>query len=273
VNISLWIRGISLILIALPGQYALAHSDIGSQISSVTRKIEERPNDASLYLVRGDLRRYSHDWPGAEADFSVADQLGSAAVRDQLNLYRGHLFLDAEQFERAIAELDTYIARHPDHIDALRLRALARKGTGSIDGAIADYTQLILLDPARSPELWLERARLWVKLGRDDDAIRSMDEAITIFGALVTLVDLSVDVEVRRHNFAAALSHIDTLPPTLTQSPQWLWRRGNVLEKLNRPHDASRMYDKAQEAIRELPLHRRNTPAIQELIANLRGTS
>ncbi len=261
---------VALMLIIMCAQPAAAHTDIETQLASVTQDIESRPNDYSLYLLRGELKRHSQDWLGAEADFARADQLGSAEVRDQLKLYRGRLFEEAGQSRRAVAELDTFIARYPEHINALRVRALAYAQMGAFNEAIVDYTRLIALDTTRSPELWLERARLWVEIERIDAAVASIDDATVIFGPLVTLVEFAVNAEVGRHDYAAALDRMEKLPSALAETPEWLWRRGKLLEQLDRPDDAAHVYARAQEAILKMPLRRQKTAAMQDLLAKLR---
>ena len=261
---------VALILITLCAQIAGAHTDLEMQLASVTRELENRPDDYSLYLVRGELNRHSQDWLGAEADFARADQLGSVEVRDQLKLYRGRLFQEAGQARRAVAELDTYIARHPEHIEALRVRALAYAQMGESNEAIADYTRLITLDTARSPEIWLERARLWLEIGCTDAAIASIDDAAVRIGPLVTFVEFAVNAEIGCHNYAAALDRMEKLPSALAETPEWLWRRGKLLEELDRPDDAAHVYAQAQKTILEMPMRRQKTAAMQDLLAKLR---
>jgi tetratricopeptide (TPR) repeat protein len=261
-------RSLVLILIIMWVRLVTAHTDIEAQLEGVTTDLENRPNDYSLYLARGELKRHAQDWLGAEADFARANQLGSPEVRDQLNLYRGRLFEEAGYARRAVAELDTYIARHPDHIDALRIRALAYAQMGSFNAAITDYTRLIALDEARSAELWLERARLWVRIGCIDAAVASIDDATIIFGPLVTLVEFAINAEVGRDNYAAALKQMEKIPPVLSATPEWLWRRGKLLDQLGQEDDAARAYAKARQAILALPLHRQKTAAMQDLLAN-----
>jgi tetratricopeptide (TPR) repeat protein len=261
---------VSLMLISLWMQTAAAHTDIETQLASVTQELESRPNDYSLYLVRGELKRHSQDWLGAEADFARADELGSAEIRDQLKLYRGRLFQEAGQARRAVAETDTYIARHSEHIEALRVRALAYAQMGEFNEAIADYTRLIELDTTQSPELWLERARLWLRAGCTDAAITSIDDATVTIGPLVTFVEFAVNAEIGRHNYAAALDHMEKLPSVLVETPEWLWHRGNLLEQLERPDEAALVYAQAQKTILKMPLRRQKTAAMQDLLARLR---
>ena len=248
-----------------------AHPDVEIQLARVSGAIASEPADASLYLLRGDLRRLHSDWAGAEADFSTAERLGAAGIRDELDLYRGRLHEQAGEPVRAIAELDRYVSRHPEHLEARRTRALAHAQTGALAAAIADYTRLIALDTARSPELWLERARLWLRAGQPDAALASIDEAIHVLGHLVTLVEFGVDTEIERQQYAAALRRMADLPTQLAQTPEWLWRRGQLLEQLDRSGDAARAYAQARQAISEMPARRQQTHAMQELLARLDG--
>jgi tetratricopeptide (TPR) repeat protein len=262
-------HGIAIVLIAVSMQNAMAHADIEIQLAHVTTELESQPNDYALYLRRGELRRHQQDWVGAEADFARADRLGSAEVRDQLNLYRGRLYQEAGQSERAVTELDTYIVKHPENTNALRVRALASAQMGNFDPAIADYTRLIEMDSVRSPELWLERARLSVQTGDINTALAGIDEAIAEFGPLITLIEFGVKTEADQHNYPAALDRMGALPPILAESPKWLWRRGTLLEKLNRTDEAAISFSRARDAIQGMPVRRQQTPAIQDLLAKL----
>ena len=263
-------RSFALILIILCAQIAGAHTDIEMQLASVTRELENRPDDYSLYLMRGELKRHSQDWLGAEADFARADEIGPTEIRDQLKLYRGRLFQEAGQAQRAVAELDAYISDHPEHIEALRVRALTYAQMGEFHEAIADYTRLITLDTAQSPELWLERARLWLRAGCTDAAIASIDDAIVTIGPLVTFVEFAINEEINRHNYAVALGRMEKLPSALVETPKWLWRRGKLLEQLDRPGEAALVYAQAQKAILRMPLRRQKTAAMQDLLAKMK---
>ena len=262
-------RSVTLMLITVWGQNSTAHTDIEVQIEIVTQELNSRPNDYSLYLVRGELKRQSQDWLGAEADFERAEQLGSADVHNQLNLYRGRLFHEAGQAQRAVAELDTYIAHNPEHIDALLVRARAHAQMDAFDAAISDYTRLIALHAARSPELWLERARLWMEIGHIDNAIASIDDATEFFGPLVTLVEFAIDAEIGRQDYAAALDRMQKLPLVLAETPEWLSRRGKLLELLGRSDDAAHAFARARQTILKMPLHRQKTAAMQQLLSTL----
>lgn len=246
-----------------------AHTELETQLDRVSHEIEHRPGEASLYMRRGNLRLRLHDWQGAEQDFALAHDLGTSEVRDELGLQRARLFNDAGQAQRAIDELNAYIARHPQHLIALRERALAYAQFGSFEHAIDDLTRLIDCDKRRSPEPWLERARLWIQAGDTDAAVMSIEKAQDIFGPLPVFVEFLVDAELDRDGYAAALGYLDDLPEVLATSPRWLWRRGDILARLGRRDEATRAFVRTRHAIMGLSAQRRNTPVMQNLLARV----
>ena len=246
-----------------------AHPELEAQIARVSAQLVRHPEDAALYLTRGDLERLHREFDQAEADFAAAERCGDGADRDELALYRGRLYQDAGQSARAIRELDRYIARHPRHVDALRVRALAYAARNELDAAVADYTRLIAAGGSRSPELWLERAKLLVRAGDVDAALASLDEAVLALGPLVTLIEFAIDIDVERGATQAALARLQSLPTALTQTPQWLWRRAKLLRQAGSELEADQAAARARAAILDLPPLRRRTLAMQDLWARL----
>lgn len=243
-----------------------AHTELETQLDHVTHEIEHRPRDASLYVRRGNLRRRLQDWQRAKEDFDLAHVLGTSDVRDELRFHRARLFSDAGQPDQAIDELNSFIERHPRHLIALRTRALAYEQIGSFENAIVDLTTLIDCDEPQSPEPWLNRARLWIQSGDTDAAVASIDKALNIFGPLPVFVEFLVDAELDRESYAAALAVLDDLPDVLAASPRWLWRRGDILNRLGRSDDASRAFIQARQAIMRLPERRRNAPVMRDML-------
>lgn len=258
-----------LALIAASMQSAIAHTSVETLLSSVNHEIALRPGDYALYVRRAELEREQHDWTRAEADVALAEQLAPADERQELELTRGRIFQEAGDSGRAIASINAYLAAHPSDIVALRIRALAFAQMGLFDEAIADYSTLLALAGSRSPELWLEQARLWLRAGEPDAALDAVDEAVEIFGPLITLVELAFDTEIDLGDYTGALARIDAVPAALSASPRWLWKRGLVLDALNRPDEASQAYAQARRAIGGMPLRRQATPAMQALLAQL----
>ena len=54
------------------------HAAIEEQITQLTARIEQQPDDPTLFLARGDQYRYHGDWPRARADYLRARGGGSS---------------------------------------------------------------------------------------------------------------------------------------------------------------------------------------------------
>ena len=109
---------------------ASAHDGLDERIASVSARIAARPDDPALWLERGEYHRLQRDWRAALADLRQADAIDAGLAASWLA--RGRLFVDAHEWNRALAALDEFEKRAPDRAEAssLRARALAAMGRG-----------------------------------------------------------------------------------------------------------------------------------------------
>lgn len=137
------------------------------------------------------------DAPGALADYtkilketeSAPDTAGSRKMRITALLSRGILYNKIARYQEANDDYGSIIsstdATDPDHLMALTYRALDRYRTGDIDGAIADYGQVIehgKLSPRLEAKGRLNRGGMYF-------AIRDWNAAIADWTALLGLAD------------------------------------------------------------------------------------
>src|SRR5688572_7623926 len=113
---------------------ASAHDGLDERIASVSARIAARPDDAALWLERGEYHRLQRDWRAALADLRQADAIDPGLATSWLA--RGRLFVDAREWERALAALDEFERRAPDKAEASLLRARAFAATGRGDAAV-----------------------------------------------------------------------------------------------------------------------------------------
>ncbi len=264
------VAGLMAVWIGSPGT-VLAHADILVRIAALTREIRESPPSAALYLKRGELHRLHRDWPAALTDYEQAVRLEPR--NPAVSYYRGRMWLEAGQPERAKPELNRFLAVRPNHADALLIRSRALARLGKPHSAAADLTKAIALLHRPTPEVYLERAKLLATVGPDyvDQALAELDEGIARLGPLVTLIQYAVSMEVARGQYDAALARIDALPVGVQSGPAWLARRGDILMEADRLNEARAMYIVAKQAILELPPARRQSRAMAALEARLRG--
>ena len=145
-----------------------SHVAIDAQIAAVTATIAAHPDDAGLYLSRGELHRVAGDWALAESDYARASALDpDLAVVD---FCRGHMLLRAGRPDAARIALDKYLGSRPDDPRARALRAEALAAVGRPREAAAEFDRALQLasdqEPLR-PDWRLGRERARVAAGLD----------------------------------------------------------------------------------------------------------
>src|SRR5262245_48300864 len=154
--------GILLLTCALVApRLALAHATIDSQLEEVTQLIAKNPGDARLFLRRGELHRVHTDWSAAEADYRTARQIDPGLA--EVDFCLGRMFLEKGQPEKALPELDKFLARKPEEAECLTLRARALALLGRTNEAVKDYRRALASLAARGaddPNTFLELSNL-----------------------------------------------------------------------------------------------------------------
>jgi tetratricopeptide (TPR) repeat protein len=258
--------GIGLLL--LPS-LAAAHGDLRDQIAAATRRIAESPNDARLYLKRGELYRLHGEVAPALADYDRAGELDSSLAETDLG--RGMALADASRYEAARQTLQRFLAKRPDHAEGriALARVLVKLGRGAEAGA--EFTRALSLSSPPKPDIYVERAAALVAARRIEEAIRGLDEGIAKLGPLVSLEDPAIDLEVRRKNFDAAVVRLDRTAALSTRQETWLARRGEILMAAGRRREALASLQQARAAIESLPPRLRQTRAMDRLERQVRS--
>ena len=253
---------------------AFAHLATDRQIAGLTERIARSPDDAVLYLRRGELHRARTEWEAAARDYRRARKIDPAL--DSVDLCFGRMLLEAGRPARAIESIDRFLAGRAGHAGALAVRARALLRLERNVDAARDFTRAIEeTRPPRSPDpdLYLERARALAATGapRLREAIRGLDQGMAALGPLVSLGLYAVELEVRLGRFEAALARLDRLASQSPRKESWLVRRGDILEAAGRHEEANQAYEQALAAIAHLPPERRSARAVQNLEARARS--
>ena len=261
-------RLFALLLIILTwGAVSQAHEGLHEQIAAVTAQIKREPNNAELYLKRGELYRLHEDWQPALADYKRAEKLDPALFT--IDLGRGKLLLATNHPRQALNALNRFLNRQPDNHEAWLTRARVLARLKQTFAALADYNRLLATES--EPEIYLERARVYAAAGRLPEAIRSLDESARTHGLLVSLELVALDYELRQKLYDAALERLDRLAAALPRRETWLARRGAILLQAKRPCAARAAFTEALAALATLPPARRNVRANLALEKNLRA--
>src|SRR5437870_3564943 len=115
-----------------------AHGPLHEQIAALDQQIAQDPNNAGLYLQRGELHRLHQDWRASLADYDRALQLDPKL--DVVDLARGEMYVDAKAPNEAVAALDRFLGAHGHNDHALTLHARAQLMREKFLEAAEDYT-------------------------------------------------------------------------------------------------------------------------------------
>jgi tetratricopeptide (TPR) repeat protein len=153
------------------GRYAEA-------IAEAHRGATLRPGDQRHVINRGVIRSHSGDYPGAIADFERAIAMAEFSGADPTEARHAHadaLYCDG-QYERALAEVTLVTRDSPQHPEAWFLRGLVEVRLERYEDAIDSFSHDI---EAGSPAsaTYLNRARLYIRLGRLPEALDDIDIA------------------------------------------------------------------------------------------------
>jgi len=263
---------VTLIAIALCGALlapAYAHRPQDDRLDQLDQRIARDPGSADTHLARSVLHRDRGAFAEALVDLERAAQLDPARV--QVDFLRGELFLVWQRPEHAVAPLERFVAREPHHAKAHVLLARALAQSGHPIEAARHFDRAIEFAPVPVPAHYLERARALADAGEPhvDAALRGLDAGMERLGPVVALASYAAELEIARGRYDAALARLEpiaTSPPSAT----WLARRAEILERAERRDEARAAYAQALAQLEQLPVRRRQAPAIAELESHAR---
>jgi predicted Zn-dependent protease len=251
-------------LLILASSAALrAHPEIEAALNRLNAQIASSPNDADLYVERGELYAKHQEWIMAEANYLRAAEL--APQHPRLSYVRGALELATDRPADACAHLDAALQRDPANPEALVLRARAKVALADRAAALDDFNTALTRIASPPPELYLERAKLLSPAA----AVRSLDEGVARLGPVVTLHLAAIALEESLGQIDAAVSRLNRLAAESERKETWLKMRGDLLLRSGRGSEARASYVSALAAINALPEWLRTSPDTKKLTVEL----
>lgn len=250
-----------------------AHPEIEEQIARINTEMQAQPNDARLYIRRGELHRLHQDWSAAFADFDQADKIDPDITDTQY--CRGRAQLESGKATEALDSLKAYLVRVPNSAEGYAQYARALLALGKLDEAIVAYDKSLANRLSPRPEDYLEYAEALAKSGTSDaskQAVEVLRNGIEKLGSIASLETAALDIEIKLKQNDDALTRLDRLIAAANRPEAWLERRGDLLTSLTRTADARESYDRALKAIESLPPARRGDKSTRERAARLAAT-
>lgn len=248
-----------------------AHDDLSAEIRRVDAEIGRTPSAAGLYLRRGELNRLAENWAAAFADYHLAETLDPRLAG--VSLARGRAAFETGRFERAEAELDSYLRRQPRDPAGFTVRARVLAARGKVREAARDFSIAVNRSREPDPDDYLAWARLLSASGDAARAVRVLDAGASRLGPLVSLAIPALELEEKLGRVDAALRRVDVLAAGARRPETWLARRAAILERAGRHDEARAACTDALAALAQVPDGRRQTGASQALEAQLKSTA
>lgn len=257
------LRVLTAIFIFASGVALHAHPEIEDALNRLNAQIASSPNDADLYVQRGELYAKHEEWIMAEANYLRAAEL--APQHPRLSYVLGALELATARPAEARVHLDAALQREPANPEALVLRARAKVALADRTAALADFNAALTHIASPPPELYLERAKLLSPAA----AVQSLDEGVARLGPVVTLHLAAIALEEQMGRIDEAVSRLNRLAADSERKDPWLKRRGDLLLRSGRNAEARASYVSALAAINALPEWLRASPDTKKLTAEL----
>jgi tetratricopeptide (TPR) repeat protein len=242
---------------------AAANGGQHEQIEQLTAVLKDKPNDARLWLKRGELYRAHHEYAHALADYAQAELLDPGL--EVIYLSRGRVMYESARFPDAYRALTQFLQMAPGHAEALFLRARTRIELGQRHAAELDFAEALANSENPAPELYLERAANLAQAGKVSAALAVLEQGMARLGALAPLEDAAINIELRARRFAPALSRIDKMLTRSERKEQLLARKAQILEASGDKVAARKVRKEAISAIEGLPEITRKLDATQKL--------
>lgn len=246
-----------------------AHVGTSIRIQEQNQRIEAHPDDANLYLIRGELYRENRNWPLAWNDYTRAQMMLPKGSEQQFQVlfYMGRMQLQSGNPKSAHTLLSKVLAYNPNHSQARLNQARTLFALGEKRKAVGQMDQFISLTGQGAPDYYLERAKMTTAIGPEYNkrAIKGLNEAIDRLGPLVSLIQYAVEVHTNSGQYQLALEKIHQLPTNLQELPAWQARYGDILRQEGKQEEAVAAYRKATATINKMPERRRSTRAMQSL--------
>ena len=187
----------------------------------------------------------AHDWPAcnlaldSEAIAACSNLISSGITGSILATVYNHRGLARERsgdFDGAIADYTEAIRLNPNYATTYFTRGSARERKGDFDGAIADYSETIRLNPHY--KVFYSRAIAYREKGDYDHAMNDFAESIRLnpnyvpaYTARGSLWEAKGDINRARADYDAALTRVSTDDPDGLKAQQIARDHLSVLPK------------------------------------------
>jgi len=150
-------------------------------LADFNRAIRLDPSDPAPYHHRGRLYEDQEDHAKAVENYSEAIRLLDPASPNLATAYssRGFAYMKAEAYDSAIADFNQVIRLDPDPAEAYNNRGYAYAGKGDYERAMKDYNEALRLDPDLAVA-YANKGFAYARQGNYEMALAEYDKAVRL---------------------------------------------------------------------------------------------
>ena len=158
-------------------------------LAVVTAALERRPKDFALVNLHGVVLKALGRLDEALKQFDLAAKLDPTSLSPLVN--RGNIYLMQRDGKRAIDVFTLLTRKEPRSAEYQRLLASGYRAQGELDKALSRLEMSQKLDPKHA-NTWREIAAVLDELGRNADALATLERGIAAVGPQKDLVDAQI---------------------------------------------------------------------------------
>lgn len=217
-----------LLCVTLPNQLTLGHTDLDLQIKDLNQAITDNPENAALYVQRGNLHRRHGDWRHAREDFDQVRLL--QPENDTVDFLEGRMLIESGDLPAGIRLLDKFLANNKQNAIAYRVRAKALKEVGRYESSTGSYREAIYYSNKVSAVLFKEYIDTIMRIGIDQWPVAAEQAIIALnqFPRVTSLRELAVELNLGLKKTSSADALLAGVPEHLAFMPRWTRLRGQV---------------------------------------------
>jgi tetratricopeptide (TPR) repeat protein len=174
---------------------------------------------------------------------------GGRKERESAYFNRGLAYQTRGDYDRAIADYDQVIGLNPEAGHAYNNRGVAYNAKGNYDRAMADYDQAISLNP-QNGKAYNNRGVAYQRKGDHNRAVADYDQAIRLNPELAKAYDNRGNAHLHQGDLSRAIADYDQAIRLSPKSADVYYNRGNAYLKQG---DLSRAIADYDQAIRRNP--------------------
>lgn len=254
-----------LAFVFLSNQSLLAHGPVHELIIEVSKKIEADPQNARLYLERGEYYRLDQNFDASYADLLFAERLDSS-LHIEVSFHLAQLFSEYRFPQSGLMHIDVFLAVHPQHVKGLITRAGIYKQLGQDSLSVVDFSAALLYAKEPRPHHFLEIAQATLRTDSTDfvGARYWLEKGEAILGFNIVLRSYSIELDRQAEDWTAALIKVDDIISRLPRHEKWLLYKAELLEEAGQIPQAILTYEATLDAIEKLPRRMKATRAVSE---------